>query len=734
MLDNVLIEKEQLASGVYCSTKGAVELIITIAINGIASRKLKAVESRLFTLLGETASKELDMRFMHDCIGLCKRETEFDAETSADAFTFPIIMDFVYGTRNGVSLQRSLGDLEDFDTLNGWTEVEWRQFLSTWFSDAKHVSVLGQPSAVMAKKLTADEEQRLQARREELGADGLKAMAKKLIAAKAEIAEVPPEVLKEFEPPLLNTISFIETVSAQSGPTADSITFNNPIQSLIKNEDAHLPLFIHFEHIPSAFAHISILVSTEEVPIELKPMLSVFMELFFASPLLRDGQRLDFEQVIKELQRDTVGFTFSLGNNLGVSELLSIQIQVKSQNYSIAIEWLKELMCSSIVDVERIETTVNRLLSEIPGEKRSGDSMMTAVNEMSLAAPSSTVRARSALSQALYLKHVRSMLRQNPEQVVDQIQTIKKALWQTANFRTLVASDIEKLARPVSTWQSFSEALQSQRLLNPLETRLSRLNDLGRDPSRTSYIVPMHAIDSAFAMSTTKGPSSYEDTSLPALKVAIEFLNQAEGPLWNAVRGNGLAYGAGVSHKMNSGQIALDLYRTPDAYKAYNACKQVIEGFALGTKPIDSSVLQSAISAIALGLAGSEDTVISAAEGSFVRQVVRGSGKDWPQKLLEKVQKVTAEEVRKVLESLVLPLFDYESSVLVVTCASTMEEGLVKRFRKSGLRPEVRSLADFQDSYGFDVDLQDLTDEEDEDDEDEDEDEEEGEGEDEGED
>lgn len=48
-----------------------------------------------------------------------------------------------------------------------------------------------------------------------------------------------------------------------------------------------------------------------------------------------------------------------------------------------------------------------------------------------------------------------------------------------------------------------------------------------------------------------------------------------------------------------------------------------------------------------------------------------------------------------------MPMFSPATSIIVTTCAPIMQEGLVKAFEGLGYKPEIRSLASFQDDYGL---------------------------------
>lgn len=156
----------------------------------------------------------------------------------------------------------------------------------------------------------------------------------------------------------------------------------------------------------------------------------------------------------------------------------------------------------------------------------------------------------------------------------------------------------------------------------------------------------------------------------------------------------------------------------------------MVEDYVTGTTPFDELALEGAISSIILAMANGASTMGAAAMDAFVTQVVRDLPKDWQEQQLLKVRKITFDEIRMVMKDILLPLFTPETSNLYVTCAPLMQEGQVKGFSEMGFKPQVKTLADFQDDYGLKAPGDDGDDEEDEDedeDEEEDDDDEEGE-------
>jgi hypothetical protein len=65
------------------------------------------------------------------------------------------------------------------------------------------------------------------------------------------------------------------------------------------------------------------------------------------------------------------------------------------------------------------------------------------------------------------------------------------------------------------------------------------------------------------------------------------------------------------------------------------------------------------------------------------------------------VQAVTPDDIREAMRKYMVPIFQPESSNLVITCAQIMKDGLYERFWREGYKPEVRALESFQDDYGL---------------------------------
>ncbi|KAK2753578.1 hypothetical protein FQN54_007355 [Arachnomyces sp. PD_36] len=701
VLENILVEKEQLASAVYYCTDDHPSIEIRFTLTSVATEDLARVEKRFFEVLKEAMAKEIDMEYMHECIRRHVRGWKFATEVSTSSFSEFVITDFLYGKRDGSTLLQ-VSTIKEYDELNKWTDAQWRGFINKWIAEAPHVSILGVPSAKLAEKLKTDEEARVEAQKKKLGEDGLKKLEERLEKAKAENdKEIPKDMLAQFKVPGTESIHFVNTTTARSGTALSAGRPDNKHQQKIDSDGSDMPLFIHFEHIPSNFVQLNLVISAESVPVELRPLLAVYMEAYFTLPLTRGGKTIDFEQVVVELERDTVGYSMNGATAVGNVEMLRISFQVELEKYSTAIDWIRELTWSAVLDVERLKATTTRLLADVPDLKRSGDNMLRAVNAMVHFTQESNVRSRSALVKGLYLKRTKRLLETKPEVVVARIEEIRKSLFRVENFRVLVIADLEKLQKPVSSWKPLIEGLDTSAPLGKMVKRIERLSAAGKNPGELTYIVPMRTIDSSFSYATAKGPDSYDHPKLPALLVAMAYMNAVEGPLWVAVRGTGLAYGTNFGYSVDTGAVHFDVYRSPNAHRAFTASKKIVDDFLSGAELFDPMMLEGAISSIVVSFANEQATITDAAVGSFIRQVVRGLPSDYNEKMLKKVREITVDDIKEALRTIILPLFTPGKSNVIVTCAPVLDETIKTGFESSGFKPEVQPLKFFEDDYGL---------------------------------
>lgn len=688
ILENTMVEKEQLASSVSTWWDTRPNTVIWFQPTSVATERLAEVEKRLFEILKEVASKPLDMSYMTDCIKRERRQIKFQAESSGDFFATNAINDFLFGHRDGSTL-KDLATLKEYDIVETWTEKQWTEYLKKWISDAYHVSILGKPSKAMADKLKADEIARVAAQKERLGPEGLEKLARKLEETKAKNdAPIPTELLEKWPVPGVNSIHFIESITARSGLARKLGVSENKIQKVIDSAKDS-PLFLQFEHIPTSFVMISVLLGTSGIPVEYRPLLPLFIDNFFNTPVMHDGKKIPFEAIVTELEKDTISYQISGGARIGDNEGIVIQFQVEPEKYEKTVQWIRNLMFDSVFDEVRLQAGLTKILADVPESKRNGNSMLSAVDAMIHLAPESVIKARNTLVKAVYLKRLKKLLSRDPSAVISMLESLRNSLFTFSNFRVLVIANVETLPNPVHAWDALISNLDTTGPLLPIAKQHQRLSPAGQTPGAIgAVIIPMPTIDSSFCVSSAVGPTSYNDPLLPAVAVAISYLDAVEGPLWSAIRGTGLAYGASFTRDLEGGFMQFRVYRSPDAYKAFIAAKKIVEDFIAGERAFENHALEGAISSIVVSMADEQPTMSAAAQVSFMNSVVRDVGPDFNAEFMRKVRAVSVPEIQRAMKDVLLPAFVPGTSNVIVTCAPIMEDVSLNSLSSNDSRPE----------------------------------------------
>ena len=357
ILSNIIVEQEHLASDFYGHLELRRNSLITIYVMGVAKENLRTVESRIFEVLQETANKTLNMNYLKECIKSKIRLAKYGREMTTSPYEKHIKTDHLYGDRDGSYLFEGLGSLKAYYELENWEEPTWRKFFRRWIADAHHISILGSPSAVLAKELKKSEETRIEQQMAKFGEKGLKELGAKLEAAKEENEKsIPHDLIEKFEIPKTQSIRFASTTTARAGSARNAEYSQTDIQKLVDADTAQTNLFLHFEHAKMNFVNINITFSMSVIPTEIKPLLFMFARNYYDTPILRNGTKIEYEEVHLGVKEQATMYGIWVGSWDDNVELLTITSLVEPENYPTIIKKHKELLFDSIIDIEVIQT------------------------------------------------------------------------------------------------------------------------------------------------------------------------------------------------------------------------------------------------------------------------------------------------------------------------------------------------------------------------------------------
>ncbi|EGF99472.1 zinc metalloprotease [Melampsora larici-populina 98AG31] len=691
--------EDPLCTGItFYPTEGE-KTVISACISSVPAEHLSDFGKMFKDALAHEA-ENLDMQRMRMTIECDALEIANQLEANAHSIlSSAIISNFLYGS--GEQLVADLSTvLERYKTLASWSREQWSSMFKKWLVESPSVTVIGKPSGKLADQLVADNKARIEETKKKYGPEGLKQLQAKLEAAqKTNDTPHPQTILSNYPIPKMESIKWIEVESAR----ADG-SLKGDLQAQIDKKDSTiLPYFIQFDHIDSNFLRISVHLSPTDLPADLVKYLYIWLALFFSLPVKRsDGTLLPFDQVVKELTKETIEYKTHMGSS--ISQTSEICFKIEKSKYPTMIGWLKDLLWGSQFDIDRLRIIVANNLQHIPSMKRSGAGVCAALFQELLYSPYTAPYMSSNLFKLdEWLPEIMEQLKSNPQEVIKNLEQLRKhcrsspisshtlTVLQPSTMRLSVVGDIKTLQDPKKSWLEHFQKIPSSTLRPPLYSS-DVLSADGLKPSGKAIVMSMPSIESSFAYHVAKGAQGFNHPDRPALAVAVSLLNSMESHLWKAIRGTGLAYGASMRSIPESGHVCVQIYSSPDSWKAFEEAGKVMSDLISKKLILDELSLEAAKSSLAYATAELESTMGSAAFSTFTNMALKGIEKDASRQLLDKTKDITIDQVLEVIEKYFLPIFDAQTSVAVVTSSPGKAKSTAASLRNAGYRVEERDL------------------------------------------
>ncbi|KAK9484331.1 Metalloenzyme, LuxS/M16 peptidase-like protein [Lipomyces starkeyi] len=691
LLRRKIVEIESpLSTELEIYTDDFIETGLNIWLHNVPTEQLLNVEIKVFEILREHVEKsEFDLQQMRDVIERERLQYVLQAERYSSTLANLAIEDFLYGKLNGESLEEAK-HLSEFETISKYDVQQWENLIQKWLLHDPHVAVLAKPSAALAKKLRKDASLRLKSRREELGKEGLEKLAKRLKLAQDENEKtIPNESLSTFPAPNPAKVNFIKPVTAKAGLALNGSDPKSEIQDILDKDSAkELPLYVHYEHVKSSFVSISLLLSSAVVPQDLLQYLFILLGNFYATPIvLDDGTILDYEQVVKELKKDTIANNYYIGFDGEFEEMVSFELQVVPDKYGKAIEWFKRLIWNSKFDAQRLQIVIEKALMGLSESKRSGSYIVSSAAKRLLLTTRSARRSLDELEMESLLVQLSKDVKVDPKPLIAKLEQLRCILFKPENIRIVISADVKQLEKPVSNWNIFLTGASARptatSLVSVSRSYLNR-NQEGAQLGGKVYLLPVPSTESSYATLLTNGPTDFKHPDIPALAVAAAYLEAVEGPFWRGIRGNGLAYGAGVVRSIEGGNTGFRVYRAADAPIAIQKAKEIVESYASGAADFEPLLIDGAISIIVSAIAEADNNYYAAASRKFLQEVLKELGENANQKFLTSVRKVTADDMRHALKEFLLPIFNVKRGHVFIACNPVKIASMKEVFEKDG--------------------------------------------------
>ncbi|KAH9064309.1 Metalloenzyme, LuxS/M16 peptidase-like protein [Lactarius vividus] len=654
---------------------------VMIYVGSVPTEHLDTFDAKLHESFRRISKEGVDLDRMSMVIDRAERQFRSKVESDGgDAFSSAMIANFLYGRLDGSQIEDSLDEIKDYNVLRTWSSKQWSDIINKYFVDPKRVVIRGKPSAAVADRIEKEEKARIAKQKEALGPEGLARKAKELEDAKAEHDKPIPTEIPEIIP--------------GTGRKGRPPSMENDVSRHVNADGAPLPFFVQYDHVKSDFVSIHAYLSLSKLPSHLRPYIQPYLSSFFSLPVKRQsGERLSHEEVVDQLDDQTVSYDVSLGISGRFTETMRVTIRVEVAKYELAVAWLRDLLYGSEFTKERLQITAAQIQQALPGLKRDGNTVLSAVSSELLYASNSTTRASGVLIQSDFIPTLAEKIHSSPEEVIQLFEDFRKHITDPSGIRFSVTGNVLSIPKPRSVWNKyFGTVLPPNVPLLPVPLISDTLSEVGKNPVKQAIVVTLPTIESSFVNHVGKGVKGVSHPDYPALRVASEVLSATESFLWRYIRGSGLAYGAYIGVDLEAGSVTFSLYRSSNSLEAFKQGAAVVRGLVDGSIALDETALDAAKSTIVFGVTKSVSTPGRAAVTSFTNQALKGVPQNHNIELLEKFQQVSKDDVLQVLRQYFLPLFDSSTSVVVSVTAPGKADEISKGLKDAGFVVERRAL------------------------------------------
>ncbi|XP_063704870.1 uncharacterized protein C05D11.1-like [Culicoides brevitarsis] len=682
----------------YCSKIGYnigenSESLLYFSFDNVLVDKVDKVYEKYFSVMQNIAQggEKIDMKRLKTVIDKAILEALNSLESNPhDDIAFHTIGYVLYGNTetdfdDRLNCNRQLEQLKEKD------EGYWLSLLKQYFIEGKNVVIRAVPSIEEQQRMAKEEQERIEKQQADLGPAGLEQKEKEVLEAMKN-NEIPPpiEMLTDVAIPSIEKMNFHPLQIFRS-----SSKVSPPGLDLQK-----LPVYAEAFDLHSNFVYIITSLDTESVPNKLRPYLLLFTELLMESPIMRDGKLIPYEEVVAQLEADTV----STGTRIGLetasrftcgpySNTISLMIQVEQQKYETGAKWLEELLHQTKFTVDRIKVSTSKMVNDVAQAKRKGSTIARGLLQAIYYKKDTNVQLVSLLKQQKFLNSVLQKLEkpESAQTVIDDLEAIRKTITNGANVGLHLAADWEKLSKlGFDLAKPFANIVKEKIEVKAAEKMhvvpdWNLINYAGNlEKSYSGCVLGMGCVESAFLYSAVASLTDFMSDDLPALMLFLQYLTQLEGPLWRQIRGQGYSYGYNIVPRPHEGLLCFGLYRSTNVVAAYKEAKRIVTDQLKADSEWDTPLLESARSSLIFEIIEREKSI-----GDVVVQALLTTFKDVPvdynKILVKKVNAVTKDDLKRVGEKYVASLFTAKARYSII-CHPDKAQDIKAAFDQLGLR------------------------------------------------
>uniref|UniRef100_A0A1I7U966 Presequence protease, mitochondrial n=1 Tax=Caenorhabditis tropicalis TaxID=1561998 RepID=A0A1I7U966_9PELO len=647
--DFILLE-DPLASSVSFHIAEGVKCDMRLNFTGVPVEKLEEVAPKFFdkTVREHLEADHWDMERMGYLIDQSILNELVKLETNAPKDIMShIIGHQLFDNEDVELLKKRTNEVDFLKKLKSEPASYWVELVKKYFT-SNSATVIGVPDEELVDKIAKEEEDRIAAQCKKLGEEGLEEHGRRLEEAIKENTANHPSA------ELLDQLIVKELEAFDRFPV-QSLTSESP--SLTQQQSTFLsqfPFHANLHNCPTKFVEMFLLMDASNLSIEDRSLLFLYTDLLFESPAIIDGVETSADDVAKLFTKDLIDHSIQVGVSGLYDRFVNLRIKVGADKYPLIAKWAQIFTQGIVFDPSRVQMCAQKLAGEARDRKRDGCTVAsTAVASMVYENNTNCILFDELVLEKLHEKISKEAVK-NPKSVIAKLENVRSAVFSNGinvHFIADVDGIDTKLMSPDQwTW------IQTDPRFGPGDRFNAEAGENVDLKFGKELLIGVGGSESSFIYQTTFLDANWNSEVLIPTMIFGQYLSQCEGPLWRAIRGDGLAYGANVFVKADRKQITLSLYRCAQPALAYERTRDIIRKI-VESGEINEAEFEGAKRSTVFELMKREGTVSSAAKISILNNF-RQTPHPYNIELCRRIWNLTSDEMVKIGGPPMARLFD----------------------------------------------------------------------------
>jgi len=604
------------------------------------------------------------------------------------------VLDMLYG--------ESPDHLQDF-VLSSNLNKEYRQkdakfwvdLIDKIFIQTPKYYIKGIPSREKQERLVREEEARLKAQAERLGAEGLMKQ-QELVEAAINSQTLPSnQVLNKIPLGDVNSIRFRPMTSYNRTVSSDLVHFKE------------VPFKIHIDDVNSKFVQIYLFIDTTGLDQREKELLPLLLDTWLLSPIQKNGIITPIEKVVARRSK----YLLQLGNSLGFdgstfspgafADSIVFEGQAEIDKFDKAISYFGDAINYPYITESKLNSATANLLNNIPSLKQSATNILRMLNDGIYFGTNNTIHYTNFIRQKRILERTQKELKEDPSKVVSELYTMIGKLAQSQNAFLHLGTDVRELTKhygqDLLLLNNIFNKTQHQEKESMSERFVINSEHVYRGQPQES---PRHVIYGVAGTESCymKQSINYDNPDwthqeVADIRVMLQYLSDR---MYDEVRGSGLTYGVSMSLSVTEGRIVLSFSRTSRMFEAYSAVRDILRRYIEDPTTWDPTLLDSARGSMIYSWAEKEETVENLL-GQAVKAYMRQTDSKYNRQFVLALAETSTERIKKLASSLLPAFLDSNTSRTVVVCNPTTVQELQEEYQEFGI--QLNLIESLEDSF-----------------------------------